>query len=107
MSMIDYSKLPNSMETSSGQLAWKPSDLPLIMDYALKNSWIVLGGDVLTYQGKLTYDSWYYNPKPSCSIAQNIEESIETCLGYVSHYSNQNGENFLFSLVLSDTFLAG
>ena len=107
MSMIDYSKLPNSTVTSNGQIAWRASDLPLVMNYVMENKWVVLGGDVLTSAGNYTYDNWYYNPRHSLGVIQNIHQSITVCLDYVTQYTKRNGNQFLFSLVLSDSFLTG
>lgn len=107
MSTIDYSELPNSIITPNGSIAWRASDLPLVMDYVVENGWMVLGGDVLTCLGNYTHDSWYYNPDCSISITQNIKNSVAVCLEYVAKYTKRNGTNFLFSLVLSDSFLAG
>ena len=106
MSEINYSKLPNSKITLNGQFAWRASDLPLLMDYVIQNKWIVLGGDVLTYSGNYTYDNWYYNPECSLSITQNVHQSVAVCLDYVANYTNRNGSDFLYSLVLSDSFLS-
>lgn len=105
--MIDYSKLPNSIITPDGKYAWVASDLPFLMDYIIENKWIILGGDVLTYSGNYTYDNWYYNPKHSLSVTQNMHQSIAVCLNYVTNYTNRNGSNFLFLPVISNSYCSG
>ena len=106
MSTINYSQLPYSIVTSNGQVVWRLSDLPLLMDYVKENKWIILGGDVLTCSGNYTYDNWHYNPNCYLSLTQNVHQSVAVCLDYVTNYTDRNGSNFLFSLVLSDTFLS-
>ena len=105
MTAINYFDLPNSTITPNGKVAWSAPDLLLLKDYVIDNQWIILGGDVLTCSGEYTYDNWYYTPKHSLNLTENIHQSVTVCLDYVSEYTKRNGENFLFSLVLSNSFL--
>ena len=107
MNTINYSALPNSKVTPSGQIVWSASDLLLVMDYVKEHGWIILGGDVLTCSGNYTYDNWYYSPQQFLDLAQNIDQSITVCLNYVDEYTKRNGNDFLFSLTLSNSFLNG
>ena len=104
MTKAEYLLLPFLIQTHDGQFAWKPEDLPAVMKSVADNSWIVLGGDVLTVCEKYTYDNWFYEPDPTISLAQNVDQSISLCLDYVEEYTQRKGVNFLFTLVLSDTF---
>ena len=104
---VNYSKLPNTILLSDGQPAWKLNDLPSVMSCIAENGWIVLGGDVLTCNGKYTHDNWYYDPDTSLNIADNVRNSISKCLDYTTEYVNRNGSDFLFVLVLSNKFLQG
>ena len=106
MNVIDYSNLPYSKTTSSGQIVWTASGLFLLMDQIKENKWIILGGDVLTCTGNYTCDSWYYNPDSYLSLSQNIYKSITVCRDYITEYIKRNGIDFLFSIVLSNSFLS-
>lgn len=107
MIKLDYTEFPNSIVTSDGYLAWRVSDLPVVMQSVIAKQWIVLGGDILTVQGNDTHDSWFYDPIPSISLSENIHKSIVVTMDYVIKYINTNGTDFLFSLVLSDAFISG
>ena len=100
---MNCSELPNSILLPNGRLGWNYHSLPLVMEYAKSNRWIILGGDVLTNQGKYTYDNWYYNPNPLLDYEQNMHNSILTCFEYISKYTERNGSDFVFELVITDT----
>ena len=107
ITQIESSEFPNSIMTPDGQLAWKASGLPSVMEILMSNQWLVLGGDVLTIQGNYTHDSWFYDPIPSISLLENIQNSIKVMMEYVNKYILLNGDDYLFSLVLSDAFISG
>ena len=102
--IINYRCLPNIKETSSGVYVWESKDIPQIMDIALKNRWIVLGGDVLTSDEKYTYDNWYYAPEVNTDILENVKQSIDHCMNYVHTYETVHEEKYLYSIVLSNSF---
>lgn len=101
------SNVPNSIKTDWGGIAWPPESIPAILELAKKNNWIVLGGDVLTMEGTHTCDNWYFNPAPERPLMVNVKASIESCLQYVLQYVDRNGEEFLFSLTISDAYIGG
>lgn len=107
MSAIDYSSIPNSTVMPNGKTAWRALDLPSAMKCVIENDWIVLGGDVLTLSGEFTYDNWYYEPNELLDLTQNVQRSVAVCLEYASKYTIRNGNQFLFSLVLSNSYLTG
>ena len=45
----------------------------------------------------ITYDSWYYSPK---NKDNDSLESISVAKNYIKQYTNSNGENFYFAIVV-------
>lgn len=99
--------IPYGVETPWGGIAWPTKSIPYILDAALQNGWIILGGDALTLECKHTYDNWYYNPDPYKSLEHNVKHSIAMCSQYTSQYITRNGDRFLFTVVISDAYVEG
>ena len=99
--------IPCGVNTPWGETAWPAKSMPYIRDLALANEWIILGGDVLTLECKHTYDNWYYSVDPQTSLADNVKCSIEKCRQYIDHYIYTNGEDFLFTISMSDAYIDG
>ena len=102
---INPNELPTPITSPSGEFAWDISGIYKITDYAKKNCWIILGGDVLTKDGKYTYDSWYYKVNTGLSVKQNVDLSIQNCLEYIHQYSERNGNMFYYVPVLTDSYI--
>ena len=47
----------------------------------------------------ITYDSWYYTPK---NKDNDSLESVSVAKDYIKQYTNSNGENFYFAIVVSE-----
>lgn len=104
---MDYTQFPNAILLDNGMYAFHFSAISTIMDYCLRNNWIVLGGDILTSTAEYTYDSWFFSPKQEFNQKHNVTLSILKCQDYINWYQNKYGDCYLCSLVLSDTYLSG
>lgn len=93
--------------TNGGELAWEPQKIQHILKLAIENNWVILGGDVLTKTQKYTYDNWYFEVNPQCSLKHNVKASVDKCAQYVFDYVRAHGDNFLFVLVISNNFAGG
>lgn len=93
--------------TDAGELAWTAGQIPEVMKVIQDNGWVILGGDVLDRRQEYTYDNWYYQPDHRICLAQNVKASMDRCVGYVSEYIQNNGDGYLFVLVISNTFVDG
>ena len=100
-------KIDQGVLTSWGETAWPIESLSRLLDVVLQNRWIILGGDVLTLECKHTYSNWYYNPDPQKSLEYNVRCSVEICSMYTRQYVAKNNGNYLFTIVISDSYVAG
>lgn len=77
----------------------------LIAISTLKDSNVViLGGDVYQWndnEAKLTYDNWYIPEYTNQLASIYLENSWEKAEEFINEYREQNGEGFIYSLVLS------
>ncbi len=101
------SRIAGRVKIDTGESAWTAKAIPDILLLVLANDWIVLGGDVLNLEQHHTYDNWYFEPSPCCSLEVNARQSVERCLQYITNYIEKNGEDYLFVLTISDTFVGG
>lgn len=101
--VINRTSLESPVIAPSGEQAWSATSVGEIMQQAIDNGWLVLGGDVITDKGQYTYDNWYYNPNPNICKKDNIALSVHQCLDYVNTYINRNRGQFYFVLVLTPT----
>lgn len=99
-------KLHGYVSTDYG-LAWPASSLPTIFNLVNENNWIILGGEVITKNHKHTWDGWSYNPPWNFPLTKNVANSIEKSTSYINTYIQENGDNFLFILTISDAYVAG
>lgn len=104
---VQLHRLLGGVLTESGELAWTSKQIPSIMELTLENDWIILGGDVLTSAQRYAYDNWYYEPNEEKSLEFNVRASILECSQYVSIYVDKNGDDFLFVIVISNTYVSG
>ena len=81
------------------------ADTALSVISSLKGlSIVILGGDVYRWNGneaEHTYDNWYV---PECGnqlASVYLENSWKKAEGFINNYRRQNGEGFIYSLVLS------
>ena len=102
---VNYSNIPNARKISEYTYAWASKDIPMVMDIAKENNWIILGGDVLTLQGSYTYDSWYYAPQNNVDITENVSRSVKQCVDYIQKYETLMGKQYLYSLAISNAFV--
>lgn len=99
--VIKRSGLDDPIVAPSGEQAWSVSAIVGIMQQAIDNRWVVLGGDVISHEGQYTYDSWYYNRDYNICANDNVEASVRKCLDYINRYITLNGDSFYFVLVLA------
>ncbi|MFZ5354905.1 MAG: Imm40 family immunity protein [Bacillota bacterium] len=81
------------------EIAWKSQDALRVIDYLTKIGYVILGGDVYTYNDneiESTYDSWYSNKSISESI---VQESKKKAFEYITEYNKNNGDNYLYSII--------
>ena len=72
------------------------------IDWIESKKFVILGGDVYSRQGDMfdiTYDSWSYSPK---NKDNDSLKSISVAKNYIKQYTNSNGENFYFAIVVSE-----
>lgn len=82
--------------------AYTFKDVLAYIDWIESKKFVILGGDVYSRQGDifdLTYDSWYYSPK---NKDNDSLKSISVTKNYIKQYTNSNGENFYFAIVVSE-----
>lgn len=103
--VINTNGLTLPISAPSGEKAWDIAAVYKIMQQAKHNSWIVLGGDVITSDGKYAYANWYYDVEPCICLEANVNASIAKCLEYVNKYLEHYGSNYYFVLVLTNTYL--
>ena len=81
------------------EFAWKIDDIKPILQWLSANNKVVMGGDVLDITLEYTYDNWYYNVDDTCSLFENVKNSIEKANEYISNYLAINGSNYYIVLV--------
>ena len=82
--------------------AYTFKDVLAYIDWIESKKFVILGGDVYSRQGDMfdiTYDSWYYSPK---NKDNDSLESISVAKNYIKQYTNSNGENIYFAIVVSE-----
>ena len=100
----ELSQIEGAIHTCNNERAWPAKAIPHILELALKNNWIVLGGEVITLAGKYTYDSWFYDPIRQYSLEDNVLRSISVCSEYISDYIREHGDSYYFSVSISNTY---
>ena len=82
--------------------AYTFKDVLAYIDWIESKKFVILGGDVYSRQGDMfdiTYDSWSYSPK---NKDNDSLESISVAKNYIKQYTNSNGENIYFAIVVSE-----
>ena len=89
-------------ELGVASYAYTYQDMLAYIDWIELKKFMILGGDVYV-EGygrlELTYDSWYYSPK---NKDNDSLKSISVAKNYIKQYTNSNGENFYFAIVVSE-----
>ena len=103
LSKYNFEKRGSSLEEFGvTNYAYTFKDVLAYIDWIESKKFIILGGDVYSRQGDifdLTYDSWYYSPK---NKDNDSLKSISVAKNYIKQYTNSNGENFYFAIVVSE-----
>ena len=99
--------MPDVIKTEQGEYACLASNVPAVVNRAINHGWIILGGDVLNPDQSYTYENWYYNPNPRKSLGENIVIAAQICSNYVADYSSKYGDEYLYVLVFSDSYIGG
>ena len=89
-------------ELGVASYAYTYQDMLAYIDWIESKKFVILGGDVYSRQGDifdLTYDSWYYSPK---NKDNDSLKSISMAKNYIKQYTNSNGEDFYFAIVVSE-----
>ena len=99
--------LTGSVKITPEEIAFPIQAIPRVLDLVVENQWIFLGGDVLTPELKYTYDNWYYSPDANISLSANVKQSIEKCKRYISEYGKRNGDDFLYTFTIANSYVEG
>ena len=78
------------------EIGWKFDDVIKVLDVIKENEMTVLGGDIYGLNGDeviITYDSWSF-------FGSNFIKSFEKAIEYIDNYHKNNGDNFIYSLVV-------
>ena len=81
------------------EMAWKSQDTLRVIDFLANKGYAILGGDVYTCDKngiESTYDSWFTNRTIGDSF---IEDSKNKAFEYISEYSKNNGDSYLYSII--------
>ena len=100
---FNFENKGNSLaELGVASYAYTYQDMLEYIDWIESKKFVILGGDVYSRQGDmfdLTYDSWYYSPE---SKDNDSLKSISVAKNDIKQYTNSNGENFYFAIVVSE-----
>jgi hypothetical protein len=100
---FNFENKGNSLaELGVASYAYTFTDVLTYINWIESKKFVILGGDVYSRQGDMfdiTYDSWYFSPKNKDNDSQ---ESISVAKNYIKQYTNSNGENFYFAIVVSE-----
>ncbi|RHH66514.1 MULTISPECIES: Imm40 family immunity protein [Vagococcus] len=79
----------------TNDIGWTYLNALEVIDYLKNNYHTILGGDVYKKNGNgytLTYDNWYINES-------DFDKSIQISKNYIDHYHEQNGEEFIYTII--------
>ena len=79
------------------EIAWRYSDIMEVLNIVKDKKMVILGGDVYELDNKIpfpTYDSWSFSEK-------NYKKSFDKAVEYISNYHSANGDNFIYTIVVS------
>lgn len=100
---FNFENKGNSLaELGVASYAYTYQDMLEYIDWIESKKFVILGGDVYSRQGDMfdiTYDSWSYSPK---NKDNDSLESISVAKNYIKQYTNSNGENIYFAIVVSE-----
>lgn len=80
------------------EYTWKFPEIIEVINILSKSNFKILGGDVYSFDNntiRVTYDNWF------CS-SNSQEESISYSLKYINKYHNNNGNNYIYSIVVKE-----
>ncbi|MBF0780542.1 MULTISPECIES: Imm40 family immunity protein [unclassified Granulicatella] len=94
-----------------GEYAWLAEDIWEVCEYLERNNRIILGGDVISYDGvnlNSTYDSWHVSREElnTLNILDYSKYSVNKAIDYITKYIEKNGLDYLYLLVISDLKLS-
>lgn len=96
----------NARKTPWGEYAWRAEDIPDVLLAVRRTNSVILGGDVITPALEHTGDSWHYQPtwlltaKLETSLQDNTDRSVECAAEYIRQYTEKNGKDYWFALVV-------
>lgn len=80
------------------EYAWKFPEIIEVINILSKSNFKILGGDVYSFDNntiRVTYDNWF-------CLSNSQEESISYSLKYINKYHNNNGNNYIYSIVIKE-----
>ncbi|MGG7049248.1 MULTISPECIES: Imm40 family immunity protein [unclassified Campylobacter] len=78
------------------EIGWKYSDIMEVLIIIKENKMIVFGGDVYELNNNkitITCDSWSFS-------GNDFVKSFEKAIEYIDNYHKNNGDNFIYSVVV-------
>ena len=81
------------------EVGWEFDDIVKVLDIIKEKEMMVLGGDVYELNGGeiiITYDSWSFS-------GSNFIKSFEKASKYINNYYKNNGDNFIYTIVVTNT----
>ena len=80
------------------EIGWKFDDVIKVLDIIKEKEMMVLGGDIYGLNGDeviITYDSWSFS-------GSNFIKSFEKASEYINNYYKNNGDNYIYTLVVAN-----
>lgn len=105
--IFEKNLLPNSLidkgihldkHLGINEYAWRYSEIIDVINLVSENNLKILGGDVYFFYKdtiRVTYDNWFVSSKSQ-------EESISYSLKYINEYHNNNGDDYIYSIVVKE-----
>jgi hypothetical protein len=81
--------------------AWYKDDVVLLLKEISNKGYIILGGDVIILNEDtpvFTGDSWYFETETPSE--DDIVVSRDKAINYIQNYSKNNGEDFIYTIVV-------
>lgn len=103
--VFEKNLLPNSLIDNGihldkhlgiNEYAWRYSEIIDVINFVSENNLKILGGDVYFFDKdiiRVTYDNWFVPSKSQ-------EDSISYSLKYINEYHNNNGDDYIYSIVV-------
>ena len=90
MKQAEIPETLGGIEIPMGERAWDRNELRQVLEFGMKQGYILLGGEVLTEGLDDSGDSWHYGPEWDGDFlrfsSENARKSIEKAREYIARY---------------------